>query len=122
MELINFSVREKIFSITALVILTGKDVIVIVSGGREHIGAVGVSLPALSHVSGELSSSTSVITVAPHKEDVVVKLIGERLAKSLNRTVSVIAGIHFDNLKKEDIDTILNCCEKLTLKIIDRLG
>jgi len=52
----------------------------------------------------------------------VVKLIGERLAKSLNRTVSVIAGIHFDNLKKEDIDTILNCCEKLTLKIIDRLG
>jgi len=122
MELINFSVREKIFSITALVIITGKDVIVIVSGGREHIGAVGVSLPALSHVSGELSSSTSVITVAPHKEDVVVKLIGERLAKSLNRTVSVIAGIHFDNLKKEDIDTILNCCEKLTLKIIDRLG
>ena len=116
-------VEEKIgdFTITAKVIKTGEDLVIIIGGGEIHIGAVGISFPTVSINTGDNSVTTSVITLPSHKEDIVAKNISEKVAKVLNKKVVVIAGIHFDNLSKNDIDKILKGCNELSEKIIEKL-
>ncbi len=120
MELINFEVENERFKIFANIINQGNDLIVIIKGGEIHVGAVGVSIPAdSSHFKNKIIS-TSTITLPGHKDDVVCKLIGEKIAKELNKIVCVICGIHYDNLKKNEINEILDLCEKLGEKIIEK--
>jgi len=120
MELIKFEESDDRFKIFANVINFGKDLIVIIGGGEIHVGAVGISIPAdSSHFKNKIIS-TSIITVPGHKDDVVCKLVGEKIAKELNKFVCVICGIHFDNLKKDEIDKILTLCEKLSEDIIKK--
>ena len=46
----------------------------------------------------------------------------EKIAKATGKKVTVIAGIHFDNVSEKEIETILNACKKLSEKIIEKLG
>ena len=116
--MIKFEVKNDKFVVSAKVIETGKDLVVVIGGGESHIGAVGVSFPTASIINDKLTVTTSIITLPSHKDDVVAKITGEKISKALERKVVVIAGIHFDNISKNDIDEILNCCELLTEKII----
>lgn len=109
------------YLIYADILETGNDLVIIIGGGESHIGAVGISFPTVSINTGENTVTTSVITMPSHKEDIVAKNISEKISKALNRKVVVIAGIHFDNLSKDDIDKILEGCNELTDKIIQEL-
>ena len=109
------------YLIYADILETGKDLVITVGGGESHIGAVGISFPTASIITGENSVTTSVITLPSHKEDIVAKIMSENIAKALNKKVVVVAGIHFDNLSKDDIDKILKGCRLLTDKIIEKL-
>jgi hypothetical protein len=121
MELINVSTEISGFLIKARIIYAGEDIIIIIGGGKHHIGAVGISFPTESIVTGETTITTSVVTLPSHKDDIVAKKVSEKVSKKLNRKVTVIAGIHFDNLSKDDIGKILEACDKLTDKIIEKL-
>jgi hypothetical protein len=110
------------FTISAKIVKTGDDIVIIIGGGKSHIGAVGVSFPTVSIINGDTTITTSVITLPSHKDDIVAKMVSETVAKKLNKKVIVIAGIHFDNLSKNDIDTILKACNELSFKIIEKLG
>jgi len=118
MELTKVKVKNEKFEIEAKIIKQGDDIVIIIGGGKFHIGAVGVTLPPLPP---ENISSTSIITVPGHKDDIVSKIIGEKVAKELKRNVSVIAGIHYDNLDKNEIEEIISLCNNLGEKIIDIL-
>jgi len=122
MELINIEVIKKNFKIRADIIFQGNDIIILVKGGKAHIGAVGVSIPTDSIITGEQTAYTSIITLPSHKEDAVVKLIGENVSKKIGKNVVVIAGIHFDNISQQEIKLILNACEELSGKIVEKLG
>ncbi len=106
------------FTIYAEIIKTGKDFVIVIGGGEKHIGAVGISFPTESIITGDTTITTSVITLPSHKEDVVVKMFSEKVSKALNIKVVVVAGIHFDNISKNDIEKILKCCERLCEKVI----
>ena len=118
--MIRVEVRIEKYLIYADILETGNDLVIIIGGGESHIGAVGISFPTVSINTGENTVTTSVVTLPSHKEDIVAKNISEKVAKILNKKIVVIAGIHFDNLSKDDIDRILKGCDELADKIIEK--
>ncbi len=103
-------------------VVLDKDVVVIITGGKEHIGAVGISIPRPSLKDpNKISSSTSVFTRISHKEDEVVKRVGDKISSKTNRFTTVIAGIHFDNLSEKEIKEIVSKCDEIADYIIEEL-
>ena len=122
MDLIRIEETCNNFKITADIVKTGEDLVIIIGGGKYHIGAVGISYPTASIIEKERDTvTTSVITLPGHKEDIVAKMFSEKISKALNRKVVTVAGIHFDNISKDDIEKILRYCERLCEKVIQRL-
>ncbi|HOW54346.1 MAG TPA: hypothetical protein PLR60_06780 [Syntrophorhabdaceae bacterium] len=120
-----FTLRNGIgsFVIEGNVLPMGKDILVVLSGGEGHIGAIGMAEPRPSMRNpGMTSSSSSVFTYAGHKEDVVVKEISEFLSKEMNRKVVVVAGLHWRNLNGEEIAAVIESCRVLAKKIVQRTG
>lgn len=121
----NFSitVKEGPFLLRAMVILVGDDLLVSIWGGtRPHIGAVALALPRPSLKDKKKTSATSsVLTVLGHKEDQTVKAVSEALSAVFKKNTVVTAGIHWDNLKAEEIKVIMELTEKLTGKIIAKV-
>jgi len=98
--------------------LDNGDVIVVVTGGRDHIGAVGLAVPRPSRLdSNNISATSSVLTMLGHKEDVLVKDISEKLAAATGRNVVVIAGVHYDDLSGVDLKLLHELWRELTDKI-----
>jgi hypothetical protein len=104
MELSDSSGR---ISISLRSVEMGKDLLVTIIGGRGHIGAAAVGIKV-----GGIATS-SVITVPAHREDRVVKDAAEKLAKKLDKTVVVVAGIHYDDITKDEIAEALRLCDGL---------
>ena len=121
MDLIKVDVSNERFKITGELIYVGDDILIVIEGGEFHIGAVGVSTPAASPHFKNKIISTSIITLPGHKDDIVCKIVGEKISKKLNKNVCIIAGIHFDNLTKSEINEILALCDKLADKILEKI-
>ncbi len=85
----------------------GNDLLVVITGGRAHIGATAVGIKT------EGIATASVITTPGHREDRVVKDAAEKLAKKLDKTVVVVSGIHYDNITKDEIAETLRLCDEL---------
>ncbi|MGC1401970.1 MAG: hypothetical protein WA974_03485 [Thermodesulfobacteriota bacterium] len=117
------SIKEGRFLLQARVILVGDDLLVSIWGGTHpHIGAVALALPRPSLKDRKKTSATSsVLTVLGHKEDQTVKAVSETLSAIFKRNTVVTAGIHWDNLKAEEIKVIVRMTDKLSQKIIDRV-
>jgi len=85
----------------------GRDLLVTITGGRAHVGAVAVGIKT-----GGMATS-SVITVPAHREDRVVNGAAEKLARALGRTVVVVAGIHYDDMGQDEITDTLRLCDEM---------
>src|SRR5512138_1823891 len=79
----------------------GNDLVVVISGGRGHIGAVGAGTRC-----GGLAVS-SVLTVPGHRDDRIAKDAAERIAKKLGCNCAVIAGVHYDGITPQEIKDVL---------------
>jgi gallate decarboxylase subunit D len=121
---ISVSIKEGRFKLEALLKPLGPDLLVAVWGGTHpHVGAVALAVPRPSLKDKKKTSATSsVLTLLGHKEDLTSKMISETLAAALKRNVVVTVGIHWDNLKAEEIQRIVELTERLTLKIIEKAG
>lgn len=107
------------FEVYAQIFIMGDDMLVVLSGGIIHIGAIAMAQPRPSlNDPNKISATSSVYTFLGHKEDVIVKSISEELSSQLNRKAVVIAGIHWDKLSLSDIKVITGICSKLTKSII----
>lgn len=74
---------------------TANGVTVTLVGGLPHLGAVALATPRPSlRDPSRPSSTSSVLTLPGHKDDVVARMVAERLASQLDQNVSVAAGIH----------------------------
>jgi hypothetical protein len=87
----------------------GEDFVVCLFNEAGHIGAAAVA----DYSEKENRASVSVITRPGHREDALASDAARRLCKAFRRPVCVIAGIHLDGITKEEIDEILENCEKL---------
>ena len=95
----------------------GEDLIVCLFNDAGHIGAAAVA----DYAEKEDRASVSVITRLGHMEDALASDAARRLCKAARRPVCVIAGIHLDNITKEEIAEILENCEKLLSVVSKRL-
>ncbi|MDF9841128.1 MULTISPECIES: hypothetical protein [unclassified Paenibacillus] len=75
----------------------GNDLLLLITGGVRHIGASSTAYLD----GGAVRASTT--AVPHHKEHTISENIALRAAAALNRTVTVVMGIHYDNLSKEGI-------------------
>lgn len=93
----------------------GADLLVTITGGSAHIGAAAVGIKA------DGMATSSVITVPAHREDRVVKDAAEKLAKALDRTVVVVAGIHYDDMNQDEISDTLQLCDEMVNALVGEL-
>jgi hypothetical protein len=111
------------FEIRASVQEVGQDLLVSIWGGtRPHIGAVGIAIPRPSLKNPKQWSATSSnFTFLGHKEDGMVKKTSEILATRLRRNVVVTAGVHWDRITLNEIETIQNLTQRLSDRILEKL-
>jgi gallate decarboxylase subunit D len=82
-------------------IAVGRDLLLLITGGVRHIGAASTA-----YVDGDnISVSTS--AVPHHKEHTISEAIALKVAAALGKTVTVVMGIHYDDLSKEDITKVV---------------
>ena len=102
-----------------IIFLDNNDVIVVVTGGEDHIGAIGLAVPRPSLLDQKRTGATSsILTMIGHKEDDLVKYVSEKVAAATKRNVVVIAGIHYDDLPLADLEILRELWVSLTNKII----
>lgn len=75
----------------------GRDLLLLISGGVRHIGATSTAY----WDGGRVKVQTS--AVPHHKEHTITETVAIKLAEALSKTVTVVMGIHYDNLTKEGI-------------------
>ncbi len=114
-----YAVEEGQFPIRALWQRIGKDYLLSIWGGEAHIGAVAMAQPRPSLADPDrVSATASTFCYVGHKEDEVVKKASERLAAALNAKVVVAAGIHWDNISREQIEQIVSAVDALVELIL----
>ncbi len=96
----------------------GNDLVVIISGGDAHLGAVAVGY---CYGGQKNKSNASLLALPGHKEDVLVFPIARRLSKSLGTNVAVLAGIHFEKLTGGQIMDIVQTAESLVDELISAI-
>ncbi|WP_019910770.1 prenylated flavin chaperone LpdD [Paenibacillus sp. HW567] len=79
----------------------GRDLLLLITGGVRHIGAASTAYLE----DGVAKVSTS--AVPHHKEHTISESAALKAAAVLNRTVTVVMGIHYDNLSKEGIAQVV---------------
>lgn len=75
----------------------GRDLLLTIGGGEVHIGAASTAYAAEEGIAVQTSA------VPGHKEHTLSEDFARRAAAALNRTVTVVMGIHYDHLSKEEI-------------------
>ena len=81
----------------------GSDLVVRIFNQDAHIGAVAIG----DYDYEQKRASVSIVTRLGHKDDTLAREAAYLLSKSIKRPVCVIAGVHVDNITREEIDKIL---------------
>ena len=96
----------------------GNHPIVCIYNENAHIGAVAVG----EYDHNEKRASTSVITRLGHKDDVVALKAAYSISKRTKGPVCVIAGIHLDNITREEIGETVENASILVEKFIESIA
>ena len=110
-------------TVQATVVRAGADLCIVLTGGdRPHIGTVTLSVPRPSLAdSARTSATTSVLNLTGHKDGEAAQYLGQRLAAALGANVVVTGGIHVDDIRPEEIKTVLHLIDRLTDRLIELL-
>ncbi len=120
---ITLSEKRGDFEVFARAEWLGGDVLVTLWGGAAHIGAVAMAAPRPSLLDqGRVSATSSVFTFPGHKEDIPAKMVSEALSAGLNRKVVVVAGVHWDNARPDDLRLIMEACQALHERILREMS
>ena len=106
---VRLSIGDDIYRVTAVVRIIGDDLIISVWGGtKPHIGSISVSVPRPGLKNPTTTSSTSsVINLIGHKDEVVARKFSEQLAEKFKRNAIATAGIHIDDITENQMDIIM---------------
>lgn len=106
------------FSVNCEVIRMGKDYTLAVYGGdTPHAGSVVMTVARPSLTGKGIGVTTSVLTGAGHKDDIIARLFSEALAESRNCTVVCSCGIHVDNIRPEQLEIVREKCGDLLQRL-----
>jgi len=122
-QAVRSSVGDDIYKVVAEVKIIGDDLIISVWGGtKPHIGSISVSVPRPGlKDSTSMSSTSSVINLIGHKDEVVARKFSEQLAAKFNRNAIATAGVHIDDITENQINIIMQNITALCLDVINKL-
>lgn len=93
----------------------GEDLIIIISGGdRPHIGSI--SYGGQGFENKEFKDNT--IIYKNHKEHIISQRFSQRIDEVFKGNYIISAGIHLDNITKEEIEIVQRMSEELLEEII----
>ncbi len=124
LERITLATEAPAYNLQAEAVWIGPDLLVYIWGGEApHIGAVAMAQPRPSLADPAVTSATaSVFTYLGHKEDELAKQAAESLAAALEAKVVVSAGIHWDGLGPDQIQTVVENGRQLVALLKERLS
>ena len=120
MQALHFSETFRGAAITLQALPMGDDLAIALCGGeRPHIGAVAVAEPhpALNDPA-RASATASTIARLGHKEDVLARDLANRIAAATGRVVALACGIHYDDLRPEEIDAVTAVAGRLADRLL----
>lgn len=91
----------------------GADLLVTISGGKAHLGAMALARPDLPSQLAELPG---------HKDGIVAKELAEYLATAFDTAVAVSCGIHYDSLALQEIELVKSLAQVLAQKLTATLA
>ncbi len=96
----------------------GRDIIIQLYNNNAHLGTVAMG----EYDHEEARASVSVITRPGHRDNVIAQKIALMVSKQIKGPTCVIAGIHIDNITKDEIDQIIKRVDLLTVKLCKQLS
>lgn len=89
----------------------GEDVCVLVDGGdRPHTGAVVVV---------DSTGTRQFLCLPGHRETEIAAAMASRIQAATHATVTVLCGIHLDNISPAEIQDATTLCDALTTDLLD---
>ena len=88
----------------------GNDYSIVIQGGDSpHIGCTVLAVPRLSLTGdGSKSCTSSVINLTGHKDEVICRLIAERICCKKCAVTVCTGGFHVDEIKKDQIQEVID--------------
>lgn len=100
----------------------GTHLVVCISGGNApHIGSVVLSESRPSLTGSGKSATSSVLNRLGHKDEVIARVVSDRLAAHLDTVVCCICGIHKDNATPKDIRSCETLGEEVARFLLEHL-
>lgn len=78
----------------------GRDLLLLISGGEAHVGAVAVARPGVD------GGAAGAVVIPPHKEGPLAAECAALLAEAAGCTCAAAAGIHQDDATSQEIAAI----------------
>lgn len=97
-------------------------VVAIFGGEKPHIGSVVLALPRPSLQKGkrEWSTTSSVLNLVGHQDEVIARDAAEVIARQLNCTVTVTAGVHIQAAREEELEILIDNARSLVDLLLER--
>lgn len=111
---------EIVLSFAVLTISTqflGDDILITVKGGdKPHIGTAVLAVPRPSLTgSASVSTTSSVINVTGHKDEVICRMLAEKASRKYGVTAVCTGGFHIDGINSAQIQEFVSEVEKFDL-------
>lgn len=93
----------------------GEDYEITIQGGEKpHIGCVVLAVPRPSlEENGKRSSTSSVLNVTGHKDEVLCRYLAEQAAAKENAVTVCCGGFHMDHITKEQIKEVKQAVKEI---------
>lgn len=89
----------------------GDDLCIIITGGdKPHLGSVTL---------GEIKEKENTLSLKGHKEHFITSIVYNKLRKYYKGNIVVCAGMHIDNITKNEIDDIMSIVDNLIDSLIE---
>lgn len=88
----------------------GEDILILIQGGKHHIGCCVIGEPYLKD--NQWHTTISTWNRLSHKDDEIAKLYVSSACLSTQKMVTCICGIHLDDIKVEELKKIMDWCKK----------
>jgi gallate decarboxylase subunit D len=95
----------------------GPDLVVRLFNEGAHLGAIAIGEYSAEHA----RTSVSVITLPGHKDDAIAQKAAYLISQHTLKPVCVIAGVHLDNITKDEINRIIENTAQIVQDFIARL-
>jgi hypothetical protein len=85
---------------------------ILVGGGKSHIGSVVFAQPRQSRSGRGISCTSQVLNASGHKDEVIARLFAEEICVATCEPVVCSVGIHVDSASSDDITKL---CENAVM-------